>query len=131
MMVAILLLIIGFLMLVKSADFLIEGSTSLAKKLKISQLVVGLTVVAFGTSAPELFVNIIASVKGISGITIGNILGSNIFNVFLILGISSLIFPLIVNKGTVYKQIPFTILSVLVLAVLVNDFIFTEVFFLE
>ena len=82
---------------------------------------IGLTVVAFGTSTPELFVNIIASIKGNTEIAIGNVLGSNISNVFLILGISSIIYPLTVTKGTVWKEIPFSLLAALLLGVLAND----------
>jgi len=115
-------LIFGFVILIKGADFLVDGSVSVAKRLKISNLVIGLTVVAFGTSSPELFVNILSSFKGASDITVGNILGSNIFNTFFILGISAIIFPLSVNKGTVYKEIPFNFFSVIILGLLVNDF---------
>jgi cation:H+ antiporter len=90
----------------------------------VSELVVGLTVVAFGTSAPELFVNIFASAQGNTGIAIGNVLGSNIFNALLILGVASVIYPLAVTKGTVWKEIPFSLLAVLVLGALANDALF-------
>ncbi|MGB2696515.1 MAG: calcium/sodium antiporter [Candidatus Zixiibacteriota bacterium] len=120
-MIEIVLLVIGFVLLIKGADFLVEGASSIARRLKVSDLVIGLTVVAFGTSTPELFVNIIASIKGNSGIAIGNILGSNIANVLLILGISSIIFPLSVTKGTVWKEIPLSLLAALMLGVLAND----------
>jgi len=82
-----LLFIIGFIILIKGADLLVEGASAIAKKFKISNLVIGLTVVAFGTSMPEMFVNLFASVSGNSAIAIGNILGSNIANILLILGI--------------------------------------------
>jgi cation:H+ antiporter len=88
------LLAIGFVFLIKGADFLVDGASSLARKLKISDLVIGLTVVAFGTSCPELFVNIVAGIQGNAGIAAGNILGSNIANIFPILGVSSIIFSL-------------------------------------
>lgn len=120
-MIEIVLLVIGFVLLIKGADFLVEGASSIARRLKVSDLVIGLTVVAFGTSTPELFVNIIASIKGNSGIAIGNIVGSNIANVLLILGISSIIFPLSVTKGTVWKEIPLSLLAALMLGVLAND----------
>jgi len=84
-----ILLIVGFVLLIKGADFLVDGASSIARRLKVSDLVIGLTVVAFGTSTPELFVNIIASIKGNTDIAIGNVLGSNIANTFLILGVSS------------------------------------------
>ena len=120
-MLANILLIIGFGLLIKGADFLVEGASSIAKRLKISDLVIGLTVVAFGTSMPELFVSVIASIKGNTGIAIGNILGSNIANILLILGISSIIFPLSVTKGTVWKEIPLSLLAAFMLGILAND----------
>jgi cation:H+ antiporter len=115
------LLIIGFVLLIKGADFLVDGASSIARRLRVSDLVIGLTVVAFGTSTPELFVNIIASIKGSTELAIGNILGSNIANVLLILGISSVIYPLTVTKGTVWREIPFSLLAALVLGVVAND----------
>ena len=120
-MLTIILLIVGFLLLIKGADFLVEGASSIGRRLKISDLVIGLTVVAFGTSSPELFVNLIASIKGQAGIAIGNIVGSNIANILLILGVSSIIFPLTVGKGTVWKEIPLSLLAALLLGVLAND----------
>ena len=116
-----ILLIIGFVFLIKGADFLVKGASSMARRFNISDLAIGLTVVAFGTSAPELFVNIVAGVKGTTDIAIGNSLGSNIANVFLILGISAVIYPLAVSKGTVWKEIPFSLLAAVVLAFLAND----------
>lgn len=121
MMLTYVLFIIGFILLIKGADFLVDGASSIARRFNISDLVIGLTVVAFGTSTPELFVNIVASIKGNTDIAIGNILGSNISNVFLILGISSIIYPLTVTKGTVWKEIPFSLLAAVVLGVLAND----------
>jgi cation:H+ antiporter len=113
--------IIGFVFLIKGADFLVDGASSIARRLSISDLVIGLTVVAFGTSMPELFVNIIASLKNNTDIAVGNVVGSNIANVFLILGVSSLIYPLAVTKGTVWKEIPFSLLAAIVLFVVAND----------
>ena len=110
----------GFFVLIKGADILVEGSSSLARRFKVSDLVIGLTVVAFGTSTPELFVNIIASLNGNADLAIGNILGSNISNIFLILGVASLICPLKVTRGTVWKEIPFSLLAVIALGVMVN-----------
>ncbi len=120
-MIEIILLIIGFVLLIKGADLLVNGASSIARSLKISDLAIGLTVVAFGTSMPELFVNIMASIRGDAGIAMGNILGSNIANILLILGISSIIFPLSVTKGTVWKEIPLSLLAALMLGVLAND----------
>jgi len=116
-----LLLIVGFILLIKGADFLVSGASSIARRMHVSDLVIGLTIVAFGTSTPELFVNIFASIKGNTDIAIGNVLGSNIANIFLILGVSSVIYPLTVTKGTVWKEIPFSLLAILVLGILAND----------
>lgn len=116
-----LLLVLGFVLLVKGADLLIDGASSIARRLNVSDSVIGLTVVAFGTSTPELFVNIVASAKGNTGIAIGNVLGSNIANILLILGVSSVVFPLTVTKGTVWREIPFSFLAALVLGILAND----------
>lgn len=115
------LLVIGFALLIKGADWLVDGASAIAKRFNVSDLVIGLTVVAFGTSSPELFVNIIASIKGNTEIAIGNVLGSNIANTFLILGISSIIYPLTVGKGTVWKEIPLSLLAAVVLGILAND----------
>ncbi len=120
-MLTYLLFIIGFIILIKGADYLVEGASSIAARYNVSDLVIGLTIVAFGTSTPELFVNIFASVRGNAEIAIGNVLGSNTANILLILGVSSLIYPLNVTKGTVWKEIPFSLLVVIVLWVLVND----------
>lgn len=121
MMFTYILFFIGFVFLIKGADLLVDGASSLAKRIGVSSLVIGLTIVAFGTSAPELVVNILASLKGNTEIAIGNILGSNIVNILLILGISAVIYPLAVKKGTVWKEIPLALLAVLVLALMAND----------
>lgn len=115
------LFIIGFIILIKGADLLVEGASSVAKKLNVSDLVIGLTIVAFGTSTPEMFVNVFASIKGNTEIAIGNILGSNIANILLILGVSAVIYPLAVQSTTVWKEIPFSLLAALILGVLAND----------
>lgn len=123
-MLTYILFALGFVFLVKGADFLVEGSSSIAKKLGISDLVIGLTIVSFGTSAPELVVNIMASVKGASDIGIGNIIGSNIANIFLILGVSGLIYPLAIKKTTTWKAVPLNLLAVIVLFFMANDVFF-------
>jgi cation:H+ antiporter len=117
----ILLMAAGFVLLVQGAKWLVDGASALAKRLRVSDLMVGLTVVAFGTSMPELTVNVISAVEGNPAIAIGNVLGSNIANILLILGISAMIFPLEVQKGTVWKEIPFSLLAALVLGVAAND----------
>ena len=113
--------IVGLAVIIKGADFLVDGASSIARRFRVSELVIGLTVVAFGTSTPELFVNIVASLQGNSEIAIGNILGSNIANILLILGVSSVICPLSVTKGTVWKEIPFSLLAAIVLGLMAND----------
>ena len=122
-MITYILFIIGFFLLIKGADFLVDGSASIAKKLKISGIVIGLTIVAFGTSAPEFIVNIFASAQGNTEIAIGNILGSNIANILLILGISAIIYPITAKKNTVLKEIPLSLLAAVVLGLMANDII--------
>jgi cation:H+ antiporter len=114
------LLFIGIALLIKSADYLVDGSAALAKKLGISALVIGLTIVAFGTSAPELFVNIIASVSNNNDVVLGNIIGSNIANTLLILGFAALLMSVKVKHSTTWKEIPFSLLAVIALAVFTN-----------
>jgi cation:H+ antiporter len=120
-MIPVLLLLIGFVLLYKGADWLVRGSSALAKRMRVSDLVVGLTVVALGTSTPELFVSVVGQIEGTPQIVVGNILGSCVINIFVILGIACLLMPLAVKKGTVWREIPFTVLTVLVLGFLVND----------
>jgi len=122
MFLSTILFILGFIFLIKGADILIDGSSSIAKKFGVSSFFIGLTIVAFGTSAPELVVSLLASVKGNTGIALGNIFGSNISNTLLILGISAIICPLVIKKATVNKEIPFSLLAVLAVGILVNDF---------
>lgn len=121
MFITLTLFIIGFLLLVKGADILVDGSVSLATRYGISNLVIGLTIVGFGTSAPELIVNLLASISGNTELAIGNIIGSNIANVFLILGICAIIYPLTVQRNTVFKEIPFSLLAGLITVVLASD----------
>ena len=111
----VLLLAAGFAMLVKGADWFVDGASGLAARFKIPQLVIGLTIVAMGTSAPEAAVSISAALKGNADITIGNIVGSNILNILIILGISSLITALTVAKSTVHWELPFLIIATLLL----------------
>ena len=116
--------IVGFFFLIKGADLLVEGSSALAKRYRISDLVIGLTIVSAGTSAPELVVNLIAGVQGNSDLALGNILGSNIANVFLILGVSSIITPIIVSPNSLWKEIPMNLGVALILGILLNDMFF-------
>lgn len=109
MILQVLLLCIGFVLLVKGADFFVEGAAGIAEKLGIPQLVVGLTIVAMGTSLPEAAVSITSALKGSAGITIGNVVGSNIMNVLVILGITAVITNVAIQKSTLYCEIPFMI----------------------
>lgn len=115
------LFIIGFVILIKGAGFLVEGASSIAKKYGISAFVIGITVVAFGTSLPELLVSIYSSAQGASELAIGNIIGSNISNILLVLGIAAFITPLAIKKGTVWKEIPLSLLATVVVFLLAND----------
>lgn len=108
-------------MLIKSADWLVDGASSIARSLKVSELVIGLTIVAFGTSLPELFVNIFASYAGNPDLAIGNVVGSNIANILLILGTSAMIVPLTVHRTIVIREIPMSLLASIALILMVND----------
>ncbi len=122
MIVNILLLALGFVTLIKGADWLVSGASALAKRYNVSNLVIGLTIVAFGTSAPELVVNAISSSKNLPDLVFGNIIGSNNFNIFVILGIAGLITPLTVQSSTVWKEIPISFLAILLFYLLANNF---------
>jgi cation:H+ antiporter len=116
-----LLLLVGFAILIKGADYLVTGASSLAKRYGVSELAIGLTVVAFGTSMPEFVVSTFASVQGNNDVAFGNIIGSNNFNILLILGICGLIYPLVVQLNTTWKEIPLSMLAAVLMFVLVND----------
>jgi len=126
MILQIIILIAGFIALIKGAAWLVDGSTALAKKYRVSDLVIGLTIVAFGTSMPELVVNAFAAYENRPEIVFGNIIGSNNFNLFIILGVSGLIAPLVVKKSTVKFEIPFSLIAVLVVLILSNYSIFSS-----
>ncbi len=111
-----LLLVVGFVMLIKGADWFVEGASKIADRFGIPQLVIGLTIVAMGTSLPEAAVSISAAVQGSAEITIGNVMGSNILNVLIILGLTSVVRTISVQKSTVYYEIPFVIIVTAVLA---------------
>lgn len=121
MVAPLLWIIVGFVLLIKGADFLVNGASSLAKRYNVSDIAIGLTVVAMGTSAPELVVNLISGSGGHNDVVFGNIIGSNIFNMFLILGISAVIYPLTVQKNALWKEVPYSLLATVVLFLLVND----------
>jgi len=115
MVMTYVLFVVGIYLLVKSADFIVDSSSSIAKKFGVSSLVIGLTVVAFGTSLPELVVNVFAAIGGSGGVSFGNIIGSNIANVLLILGITAAIGGITIKSRTIWKQIPVALLAAFVL----------------
>lgn len=113
-----ILLIVGFFILVKGADFFVEGSSSIAKKFKIPDLIIGLTIVAMGTSAPEAAVSITAAFDGSSGIAMGNVVGSNILNQLIVLGVAAVIVPLSVDKSVFKRDFPALLISAIILPIL-------------
>ena len=121
MLKAIIFLIVGFLLLIKGADYFVDGASSIAKKLRIPSFVIGLTIVAFGTSAPELAVSLSAALKGSNDIAIGNVVGSNIFNTLVVLGASAAITPIAVEKGIIKKDYPLSIFVSILLGILSLD----------
>ena len=124
MILAFVLLIIGFVLLVKGADVFVDGSSSIAKFLKIPSIIIGLTIVAFGTSAPEAAVSIIAGINGSNDIAVGNVIGSNMFNLLMVIGISAIIKPIAIQKQIVTKDYPFMLLATAALAVMSYDVFF-------
>jgi cation:H+ antiporter len=123
MILSLTFLIFGFILLVKGAGYLVEGASALAVRFAISEIMIGLTIVAFGTSAPELVVSITASIGDKPDISLGNVIGSNIVNILLILGISGVIYPLSTKKNTVWKEIPFSLMAAAVILILCNDYL--------
>lgn len=126
MLLKVFLLLAGFALLIKGADFLVLGSSALARRFKIPELIIGLTIVAFGTSTPELIVSLVAAAKGLNDVAIGNVVGSNLFNLLFILGISALILPITVQRSTIIKEIPYSIVAAILLLILANDHLYTE-----
>lgn len=123
-MLNLLFLILGFIPLIYGAELLVDASSSLAKRMDIPNIVIGLTIVAFGTSAPELIVNVFSSLDHNSDLALGNVLGSNIFNLLGILGVAAFIYPLTVKTNTTWIEIPLCLLSSVVLIVVANDIFF-------
>jgi cation:H+ antiporter len=122
--ISLLILTGGLVLLIKGADWLVNGASALAKKYNVSDLVIGLTVVAFGTSAPEMVINVFASAQNHQDIVFGNVIGSNLFNLFATLGISGIIFPLTVQNNTIKKEIPISFLAIIAIFILANDHLF-------
>ncbi len=116
--IQIVLLILGFVLLIKGADWFVEGASKIADRFHIPQIIIGLTIVAFGTSAPEAAISITAAINGNADLTIGNIVGSNILNVLIILGITSCIIPLVIQKSTLKYEVPFLIIITTIFGIL-------------
>lgn len=116
--------VIGIVLIIAGANYLTEGASALARRFGVSPLVVGLTIVAFGTSTPELIVSLLSALKGNSDIAMGNVVGSNIFNVLVIGGITALVAPITVTRSTVRREIPLVLLASLVLSVMALDRVF-------
>ena len=126
MVLKVFLLIIGFIILIKGADYFVDGASGIATNFKVSKMLIGLTIVAFGTSAPELAVSIKSILSGSGDIVLGNVIGSNILNILLILGCSALIHSLNVKNNTVKKELPITMLITSLFAVLLSDSLFDK-----
>jgi cation:H+ antiporter len=120
MFVNILFILLGFFLLIKGADYLVEGASNIAKKFHIPEIVIGLTIVAIGTSMPELMVSLNAAIKGLSEISIGNVIGSNLANLLLILGVTSIISPLIFKRETRLIESPFSLFVTILLFIFGN-----------
>ena len=123
-MITYILFVLGFVILILGAKFLVEGGTSIGMKAGLSQLIVGLTIVALGTSLPELVINVFASIQGSSQLAIGNVLGSNIMNTLLIIGIAAIIYPIKVESSVCKRDSWINLIAILLVALLANDFIF-------
>ena len=126
MILNIILLVIGFVILIKGADVFVDGASSVAGNFKVSKMLIGLTIVAFGTSAPELAVSIKSMLSHTGDIVLGNVIGSNILNILLILGASSLVHELYIKNNTVQKELPITLLISTLFVVLISDSIFDK-----
>ena len=126
MIANIIILIMGFIILIKGADFFVDGASGVAGNLKVPKILIGLTIVAFGTSAPEFAVSVKSLLSGSGDIVLGNVIGSNILNILLILGLSALFHPLTVKNNTVKKELPITLMITLAFSVLIADTIFTK-----
>lgn len=118
---AYILLIVGFALLIKGADLFVEGSSNIARLLQVPAILIGLTIVAFGTSSPEATVSIIAALEGNAAVSLGNVVGSNIFNITLVVGVTAFLYPLKVENETIRKEIPFTLLASTALFILISD----------
>lgn len=121
MLLQFLFIVIGVALVLWGADRLTEGASSLARRMNVPEIVIGLTIVAAGTSAPELFVSLVSALKGTPDLAVGNVVGSNIFNALLIVGVSAMVAPMVISKSTVKKDIPFAVMASVLLLVLCMD----------
>ena len=121
MLLDLVIAIVGIVLIMVGADKLTDGSVSLARRFHVSELVIGLTIVAFGTSLPEFVVSLMSTINGVPAMSIGNVVGSNLFNTLMIVGFAALVSPFVVGSSTVYKDIPFSIIASIVLAALALD----------
>lgn len=121
MLLDIVYIVLGIVLVLKGADFLTEGASALARRMSVPEIVIGLTIVAAGTSAPELFVSIMSAVKGTPDLAVGNVVGSNIFNSMLIVGCAAMVAPMVISRSTVKKDIPFAVMASVLLVVLCLD----------
>jgi len=121
MLLNILFIVIGIVLVLRGADWLTEGASALARRMKVPEIVIGLTIVAAGTSAPELFVSIVSALKGTPDLAVGNVIGSNIFNSMLIVGCAAMVAPMVISPVTVKKDIPFAVMASVLLVVLCLD----------
>ena len=122
MILTLFLLIVGFVALVFGANWLVNGATSIGMKAKLSPLIIGLTIVAFGTSLPEMIVNVFACIKGSPGLAIGNIIGSNTMNILLILGVSAIFYPIDVSRISIRRDIPVGFVATFAITLMANDY---------
>lgn len=125
-MLTYVLFALGFGLLIKGADWLVAGASAIAKKYRVSDMVIGLTIISLGTSMPELIVNILASLNGSAELAVGNVFGSNIANILLILGVAALIYPLPLRRSTVVSEIPFSLMAALLIGFLANAALFDK-----
>lgn len=125
-LIDIALVIIGFLFLIKGSDYMVDGASSIARRLRVSQVIIGLTIVAMGTSAPELVVSLFSALNGSAQVAVGNIMGSTIANVLLIGGVAAMVAPLTMKENTVWRELPYSLLAVLAMGLLANDRLFEE-----
>lgn len=121
MLLDILLIIVGVVLVIWGADRMTDGAVSIAQRLKIPKIVIGLTIVAMGTSAPEFFVSLMSALKGTPDLAVGNVVGSNIFNTLLIVGVAAMVAPIVISRSTVRKDMPWSMLAAILLTVMCLD----------